>query len=69
MANDSIYKIAPDGTETILYSFQPTGDGGDPEGRLLLLNGDLYGTTVLGGDANVGTVFKLGADGKEFCPL
>jgi len=61
----SVYKIAPDGTETILYSFPPNGNGAFPQGRLLLLNGDLYGTTVGGGKTNVGTIFKLAANGTE----
>lgn len=62
----SVYKVAPDGTETILYSFPGTLDNGAfPNARLLLLNGDLYGTTVAGGKTNVGAIFKLASDGKE----
>ncbi len=61
----SVYKIAPDGTETILYSFPPNGNGEDPLGGLLLLNGNLYGTTTGGGKTTVGTIFKIAANGTE----
>ena len=51
-------------THTILHSFQTTGDGADPPGPLLLLNGALYGTTTHGWNSagsvyTNGTVFKI----------
>lgn len=62
-----VYEIAPDGTETILYTFQgyPT-DGEAPEGTLILdSSGNIYGTTEAGGSAGYGTVFKLAPNGAE----
>jgi len=47
-------------TETVLYRF--TGgmtDGDDPTGIAVGTNGELYGTTDLGGASNMGTVFSL----------
>jgi len=54
---------APGGawTESVIYSF--TGSNGDGSGPVASVvvgkNGALYGTTVGGGSANLGTVFKL----------
>jgi uncharacterized repeat protein (TIGR03803 family) len=43
------------------------GDGSIPQSPLLDVNGQLYGTTTLGGEyaTNAGTVFALDATGKE----
>jgi uncharacterized repeat protein (TIGR03803 family) len=51
-------------TETVLYSFTGSTDGGQPYGSLVLDGaGNLYGTTNYGGNANCtmgcGTVFEL----------
>jgi uncharacterized repeat protein (TIGR03803 family) len=49
-----------------LYAFKRMGDGGGPQAGLLLsAQGDLYGTTFLGGDpaCSCGTVFKVFPDG------
>jgi uncharacterized repeat protein (TIGR03803 family) len=47
-------------TETVLHSFQTTGDGNTPLANLLFdTEGNLYGTTSMGGDFNNGTVFRL----------
>ena len=43
--------------ESVIYSF-PTDGTGDPVGRLLLVNGALYGATT-GGSGSLGTVFQL----------
>ncbi len=46
--------------ETILYSFMPPPDGVTPTGSLIFdAKGALYGTTVYGGEADLGTVYKL----------
>jgi uncharacterized repeat protein (TIGR03803 family) len=45
--------------EETLYTFTGGTDGFGPLCRLILLRGKLYGTTVVGGGANVGTVFEL----------
>jgi uncharacterized repeat protein (TIGR03803 family) len=53
-------------TETVIYKFQGGSDGASPAGALMFDKaGNLYGTTVTGGDPQVcngegcGTVFKL----------
>ena len=47
-------------TETVLYSFKGGTDGTYPPAGLMMdSSGALYGTTVYGGTANAGTVFKL----------
>jgi uncharacterized repeat protein (TIGR03803 family) len=62
----TVYEIAPNGTETVLYSFAGGSDGAKPAASLILdENGNLYGTTVLGGVHDAGTVFKLAPDGTE----
>lgn len=46
-------------TETTLYDFDSI-DGGAPNGSLVFDGaGNLYGTTLIGGTANMGTVFQL----------
>jgi uncharacterized repeat protein (TIGR03803 family) len=47
-------------TEQVLYSFTSGNDGGNAATGLVLdAQGNLYGTTVIGGTATCGTVFKL----------
>jgi uncharacterized repeat protein (TIGR03803 family) len=61
-----VYKLDPNGQQTILYTFTGVSDGGIPIGRLLRDSaGNLYGITSLGGDptCSCGTVFKLAKDG------
>jgi uncharacterized repeat protein (TIGR03803 family) len=55
-----VYKIAPNGTETVIHNFSPTHDGYYPYGGVILgKQGALYGTTYTGGAAGVGTVYKV----------
>lgn len=62
----TIFKIASDGTESLLYTFQDGADGNWPEGPLILdSSGNLYGTTINSGSSFGGTVFKLAPDGTE----
>ena len=82
-----VFKLTPDGKYTVLHSFcqqgYPCTDGTAPRGGLVLdQNGNLYGTTLLGGGVigycsdvgyGCGVVFKLTPKGKEtvlysFCP-
>jgi uncharacterized repeat protein (TIGR03803 family) len=59
-----VFKIAPDGSETILYDFTGSNDGAHPAAGLLRdKKGNLYGTTLAGGSAGEGTVFRLSASG------
>jgi uncharacterized repeat protein (TIGR03803 family) len=59
--------LSATGKETVLHNFaQSNADGYGVAGSLLRdPKGDLYGTTVSGGTANGGTVFKLDKAGKE----
>ena len=61
----TIFKLTPDGTETVLHSFTNSqADGNEPEGSLISdKDGNLYGTTSIGGSVDLGTVFKLTRDG------
>jgi uncharacterized repeat protein (TIGR03803 family) len=63
----TIYKLSPEGQETMLYAFKDDGhDGMEPMGKLAVDKaGNLYGTTRVGGSAGAGTVFKLTAQGEE----
>ena len=63
-----VFKLAPDGTETVLHSFlgrQNNNDGAVPNGGLLRdAQGNLYGTTQYGGSSlncayGCGTVYKI----------
>lgn len=74
----TVFRVAPNGTETVLYAFQGgNNDGANPEADVIMDSaGNLYGTTLGGGggsgsscnDYNTvycGTVFKLTPSGKE----
>jgi uncharacterized repeat protein (TIGR03803 family) len=61
-----VFKVAPDGTETVLYSFTGGADGAFPFSPVVRDSaGDLYGTTSQGGSDNIGVVFKVNPSGKE----
>jgi uncharacterized repeat protein (TIGR03803 family) len=56
-------------TESVLHSFAGS-DGTFPHAGLTMDSaGNLYGTTVLGGSATYGTVFKLNTSGANFSVL
>jgi uncharacterized repeat protein (TIGR03803 family) len=60
-----VYKVAPDGTETVLHFFTGGVDGAQPDGAVKrLANGDLVGTTTSGGANDSGTLFKISKNGK-----
>jgi uncharacterized repeat protein (TIGR03803 family) len=62
----AVFELAPDGSETALYSFGGGSDGEYPQSGLVQdAQGNLYGTTFEGGSDGLGTVFKLAADGTE----
>ena len=63
----TVFKIAPNGQETILRSFLGgSTDGANPYAGLVLdSGGDLYGTTYGGGTYGFGTVFKIAPNGQE----
>jgi uncharacterized repeat protein (TIGR03803 family) len=61
----AVFRLAPAAgktgwTQTVLYTFKGGADGAEPTGGLLAdSDGNLYGTTFLGGADGDGTVFKL----------
>jgi uncharacterized repeat protein (TIGR03803 family) len=69
----TVFKVTPEGKETVLHSFTGTGgDGANPVAPLIRdAAGNLYGTTEYGGlfgacgPNGCGTVFKIDPAGKE----
>ncbi|MDP9024926.1 MAG: hypothetical protein M3N13_06125, partial [Candidatus Eremiobacteraeota bacterium] len=58
--------ITPSGVYRILHNFgDHSGDGASPTGGFAVVNGVLYGVTVLGGTHGYGTVFRLTTSGNE----
>lgn len=56
----TVYKLDPSGNETVLYSFTGGTDGGSPAAGVVRDGGgNLYGSTPVGGNNNVGVVFTL----------
>jgi uncharacterized repeat protein (TIGR03803 family) len=59
-----LFELDPAGQETILHTFNGEGDGAHPwAGVLRDSAGNLYGTTVDGGTAGLGTIFKFDTAG------
>jgi uncharacterized repeat protein (TIGR03803 family) len=70
----TVFKLTPKGKLSVLHNFHATtSDGLEPFAPLILDdNGNLYGTTVAGGEdctgsdtSGCGTVFKINPSGKE----
>lgn len=62
----TVFKLAPDGTETVFYAFQGGTDGWYPQNGVVMdSTGYLYGTTWTGGGGDFGTVFKVSATGTH----
>ena len=62
----TVFKITPDGVETILYLFGASpSDGWWPSGLMQATDGNFYGTTNAGGAHDAGTFFKLTPAGVE----
>lgn len=66
----SVFRLTPSGVLTTIYTFCTVFVGGacldgiEPYGSLIqATDGNLYGTTYLGGANNSGTIFKLTRDG------
>jgi uncharacterized repeat protein (TIGR03803 family) len=59
----TVFKMGPDGSETLLHAFTGGDDGSNPLSTLLRTNsGNLFGTTD---DGSKGTLFELKPNGKE----
>lgn len=61
----TVYKVV-NGEESVIYSFTGISDGAVPvDGLLRDAEGNLYGVTSVGGDSDMGTVFKIAPDGSK----
>lgn len=60
-----VFKLAPDGTATVLHAFAGGTDGAAPDGGVIVQgNGTIYGTAGSGGAGGNGLLFKLSSKGK-----
>jgi len=63
-SNGTVFRITPDGVLTTLVAFDGFDDGAHPETALVEgADGNLYGTTSVGGPGGHGTVFRLSFTG------
>jgi len=63
-----VFKVTSDGTETVFFSFSysQSSEGAMPSGGVITdRNGNLFGTTQLGGAENQGAVYRLSPAGRE----
>jgi uncharacterized repeat protein (TIGR03803 family) len=66
LGKGTVFNITPEGTLTTLANFQFLGDGYEPQAGVILGNdGNYYGTTIYGGDYNVGTFFRVTPAGVQ----
>jgi uncharacterized repeat protein (TIGR03803 family) len=64
--NGVVFKLAPDGTLSVLHAFSGKMDGRQPQANLIVDSaGNLTGTTAFGGTRDAGTVFRITPGGKE----
>ena len=63
----TVFKITPDGTESVLYNFGANSNDGEvPNFKLIQgSDGNFYGTTSEGGSQFKGTIFKITPSGTE----
>jgi uncharacterized repeat protein (TIGR03803 family) len=62
----TVFKLAPGGTLTTLYSFASgSSDVGEPEGDMLLAGKKLYSTATTGGTNGAGGIYEVTLTGKE----
>jgi uncharacterized repeat protein (TIGR03803 family) len=65
----TVYSITPSGRETVLHTFTGGKDGSEPDARMIVRNGTLYGTTTDGvgvyHGGGCGTVFSITPSGHE----
>lgn len=59
----TVYRLAPGGILTTLYTFAGSTDGEFPAGSVLERNGKIYGTTTGGGANGDGVVYEVDAAG------
>ena len=62
----TLFRMTPGGVETVLWNFGNGTDGFAPQGALVMgSDGNLYGTTSLGGTNASGTIFRITLTGVE----
>jgi uncharacterized repeat protein (TIGR03803 family) len=60
----TVFRVTSDGTYTVLHEFAGGSDGAHPHAALTQgPDGMLYGTTIVGGPANLGTIFRMTLSG------
>jgi uncharacterized repeat protein (TIGR03803 family) len=59
----TVFKLATDGTLSVLYTFTGGADGGEPQGDMLLLGKNLYSSTGIGGANGDGGIYELTGKG------
>lgn len=66
----TVFKVHKNTGELVILRHMTTGEGYEPYCDLIQMSsGTLYGTTSLGGSANLGTIFRLEADGSGYTNL
>lgn len=62
--NGTVYQVTPTGSFALVYQFQGGPDGSEPDAIALDTAGDIFGLTIAGGTAGVGTIFELSRNGS-----
>jgi uncharacterized repeat protein (TIGR03803 family) len=66
----TVFRITSGGTLTTLYSFLNSDDGSTPQGGLVqATDGNLYGTTSVGGIGGAGTIFSITTRNPQLATL
>jgi uncharacterized repeat protein (TIGR03803 family) len=55
----TVFRLDSPAALTVVYRFKGHADGASPWASLVYSGGTLYGTTLLGGNGNNGTIFKI----------
>ncbi len=65
--NGTVFKISAEGILSVLHAFRAHPTDGDFPGAGLIMDGagNLYGTTVHGGEHEQGTIYKISAAGEQ----
>jgi len=62
--NGTVFRVTQEGVYTVLYAFQGSPDGQNPQANLYLASdSNFYGTTARGGAFGNGTIFRISSTG------